>query len=402
MSGPAALEGVRVLDLADESALLATRILADLGAEVILVEPPGGSRARHRAPFLADRPGLERSCVHLYHNANKRSLVLDRGAPPGRALFERLIERADVLVETAPPARAAELGLDAAALRARNPGLIQVSVTPFGHSGAWVARSANDLVAGAAGGLAWVSGDPADPPLQGAGNPSYAMASLAAATGVMIALAARERDPAREGAHLDVSLQEATAMAVMQTSNPTLYTWQGVIPCRPGLSSALRCQDGEWVAFTPRPDRFAGFLAWVREAGIESELGPDDWPHARIGAPAEGNPVMAATRALAASHTRERFIERAHAADLMCLPVADFPYLESHAHFVENRQFVRVEHDALGESLGFVRSPVAAMARGIELRRAPTLGEHTRELLGELGLREGELDALAARGVIAP
>ncbi len=388
MSSARPLDGVRVLDVCDESALLATRVLADLGADVLLVEPPGGSRARRLAPYLDDVPGLERSCVHLHHNANKRSAVIDLETEAGRAAFHGLIARADVVVETAASSRAAALGLDPAALRAANPRLIHVSVTPFGREGPWRDRRANDLVAGAAGGLAWVSGNVDEPPLQGAGMPSHAMASLAAATGVLIALAARDRDPDGAGAHLDVSLQEATAMAVLQTSNPAFYVWQGVVPRRPGMSSALRCRDGEWVAFTPRPDRFPAFLAWVRESGIESALRPEDWPWARIGAPQRGNPVADATQKLAERHARDEFLARAHAADLMCMPIADFPYLEAHPHLRENRVFREVPHDALGRALGFVESAVRATGE-IPIRRAPLLGEHTREVLAEIAREPG-------------
>jgi crotonobetainyl-CoA:carnitine CoA-transferase CaiB-like acyl-CoA transferase len=167
-------------------------------------------------------------------------------------------------------------------------------------------------------------------------------------------------------------------------------------PSRPAPGSASRAAS----AIT-RPDRFQSFLAWARDAGVETELGPDDWPHARIGAPAENNPVVAATRELASTHAREEFIARAHAGDLMCLPIADFRYMERHPHFLENRQFLEVQHERLGP-LGFVRSPVDAMAREIALRRAPALGEHSREVLRELGVDDRELERLRARGVIGP
>jgi crotonobetainyl-CoA:carnitine CoA-transferase CaiB-like acyl-CoA transferase len=381
MSAPRALDGIRVLDLADESAVLATRILADLGADVILVEPPGGSRARWLAPFLDNEPGPERSLVHQYYNANKRSLTLGASGPERAAQLHRLVASADVLVETAPPADAHELGLEPAALRAHNPGLIQVSVTPFGRSGEWRERRANDLVANAAGGMLWLSGEPGDPPVHGAANPSFTMASLAAATGVILALAARDRDPAHRGTHLDISLQQATAMAVVQTANPTIFAWRGLVPGRPGLSAALRCRDGEWVGFVPRPDRFQGFVEWVREAGVETPLGADDWPWARVGAPSQGNPVARATRELADRLTREEFMERAFALDLLCLPITDFPYMERHEHFATNEQFFELEHESLGRRLGFVRSPVDALERDIPIRRAPLLGEHQAELL---------------------
>ena len=188
-----ALEGVRVLDLADESAALAGRILADLGADVLKVEPPAGGRTRHRAPFLDDIPGLQRSFFHLYHDANKRSVVVDRETAAGTTRFRALVERADVLLETVRPAEREAQGVAHAVLRDWNPRLIHVSVTPFGPDGAWRDWRANDLVAGASGGLTWLCGDPGHPPLQGSANPSYTMASLAAATGAMVALSARAR-----------------------------------------------------------------------------------------------------------------------------------------------------------------------------------------------------------------
>ena len=176
---PPPLHGVRVLDCTDESAAMAGRILADLGAEVVLVEPPEGSRTRRLAPFLGDVAGIERSCVHQYLNANKRSVVV-RGADE----FRRLAATADVVLHNGR----VELG-------AKNPGLIDVAVTAFGPTGPRAAWKATDLTAGAAGGLVWLCGERRDPPNHGSANPSYTMASLAAATSVLLALRARDRDP---------------------------------------------------------------------------------------------------------------------------------------------------------------------------------------------------------------
>lgn len=119
-----------MLDLADESAVLATRLLADLGADVILVEPPvDGSRARQLAPFLDAERGVERSFHHLYHNANKRSITLDITRPEGADLLRHLAAASDVLVETARPGAMDELGLGYGSLEARNPSLIYIAET---------------------------------------------------------------------------------------------------------------------------------------------------------------------------------------------------------------------------------------------------------------------------------
>jgi len=389
-----ALQGIRVLDLADRSAALTGRILADLGAEVILVEPPAGNPIRRHGPFLGGVAGPDRSYAHLYFGANKHSVVLDLDDAADRDRFRALAATADIVLDTERPGRLETLGLGHDVLRAANPGLIQCSVTPFGLHGPWRHRTATDLVAGAAGGLVWLSGEPRGMPVQGGADPSYAMASLTAASAISIALHQRRtgghdpggHDPGGHGSgvHLDVSLQEATALAVMQSATPTLWTWQHRIPRRPGLSGALRCADGGYVALLVRPDRFENFLAWADRVGIDHGMTAEDWAWSRLDAPRAGNPVTATTKALADVLTRDEFAAGALEADIVCLPVLGFDDLARHEQFTTNEQFLTVHHDALGAALGFVRSPVDAMADGVEFRRAPLLGEH-QHLLDDPG-----------------
>lgn len=371
-----ALAGVRVLELADRSAALGGRVLADLGAEVILVEPPDGAPVRHEAPFLEDRPGVERAFAHLYLNTNKRSVVLDLDAPGDHTRFLSLVATADVLLDTQPPGRLEALGLGHAALRAVRPALVQCSVTPFGLTSPWRDRKANDLVAGAAGGLIQVSGEPDGIPMQGGAHPSYIMAGLAAASAITVALHQRDfGNGGGAGAHIDLSLQEATALTVMQTAWPAQWPWQGRIPARPGLSAALECRDGKYVNLLVRPDRFRGFIAWADAVGVPHDMTADDWHWARLDAPRRNNPVTALTRRLAEALTRDEFVAGALEADIICLPVLDFPDLEREPQYRENDQFFELEHEVLGVPLGYVRSPVDAMADGVTFRRAPLLGE---------------------------
>ncbi len=382
-----ALRGVRVLDLADRSAALAGRILADLGAEVILVEPPSGNSIRHLAPFLDDAPGVERSFAHQYLNANKRSLVLDIEADDDRRRFLDLVATADVVIDTERPGRLSELGLGHEALQAVAPGLIQVSVTPYGLDGEWRDRSATDLTSGASGGLIWVSGEPRSTPIQGGSNPSYAMAGLTAASATTIALTSRWRggDDATgwPGAHIDISLQEATAMAVMQTATPGQWVWHKRVPRRPGLSNALRCADGGYVGLLVRPDRFDEFLAWCDRVGIDHDMTSADWEWSLLSAPRANNPVAEATLALSRALSRDEFAAGALEADLVCLPVLSFDDLAGHEQYLVNEQFLTVDHEPLGRELGFVRSPADAMADGVTIERAPTLAEH-QAMLDEL------------------
>lgn len=377
-----ALKGVRVLELADRSATLAGRILADLGAKVILVEPKSGCATRHEGPYLGGEPDPERGFAHLYFNTNKTSVVLDPKQPNDRDSWQRLIATADVLLDTLTPGLLDGLGFSHSSLRGINPCLIQCSVTPFGLFTPWRGYRANDLIAGAAGGLIQVSGAPDGLPMQGGANPSYMMAGLAAASAVLIALHQRDFTGSGSGVHINLSLQETTALAVMQTACPTQWSWFKRIPARPGLSAAMPCRDGKYVSLLVRPDRFREFLAWGDETGIEHGMTEADWRWARLDAPRRNNPVTALTLALGEALNRDEFLAGALRADIICLPVLDFPDLEKEPQYAVNEEFSTLHHERLNTSLGYVRSPVGAMADGVEFRRAPMLGEHQQLLEG--------------------
>ena len=383
------LTGTSVLDLADEPAVFAARILADLGADVIRVEHPSGGRVRGLAPFLNDEPGVERSYYHLYHNANKRSVALDIESEPGRESLKLLAARSDVLLETQQPGRMAELGLGYEELSKLNPGLIHVSVTPHGQDGPWKDRNGNDLTAAASSGLMFVAGQTYDPPTVAGGDQSFKMASFAAASGVMIALYGRRSDPEGAGTHISVSVQEAASMAVCQTSNANHFTWRGDIPQRPGMTRGVfECADGGWVTLNVSPDKVRAFLAWVEEEGIETDVVAD-----AILIQTRGTlllPEMLDLSAqLAARLKREDFMEKAWALDMMSLPVMDFPDLAECEHLEVTDQFFAVWDDPLSASLGFCRSPVDVFAEPISVTRAPLLGEHTEEVFAELGIGMG-------------
>lgn len=373
-----ALSGVRVLDLADRSAALAGRVLADLGAEVTLVEPTGGNSIRHLQPAISGVDPPEASFAHQYFNANKQSVVLDVAAESEQ--FLRLVAQTDVVIDSERPGLLTSIGLSHQVLRAVNPRLIQCSVTPFGLYGEWRDRKGSDLVAGAAGGLVWLSGERNGVPVQGGADVSYAMAGLIAASAVSIALHQRDHSGRGSGVHIDVSLQEAAAAAAMQTATPSNWTWFNRIPRRPGLSAALRCADGGYVGHMIRPDRFAKFLAWADRQDIDHGMTIDDWALSRLDAPRKDNPVAATTLALAAKLSRDEFFAGALEADLICLPVLGFDDHENIDQYLINEQFFTVEHAAVGADLGFVRSPVDGMSEPIVIRPAPLLGADQRLL----------------------
>ena len=247
-------------------------MLADLGAQVTLIEPPGGNSIRHQAPFIDDQPSPERSYQHLYFNVNKRSVLLDWRTEAGLDRLRALATSSDILIETHQPGE-----FPVAEVRAANPHLIVVSASPYGQQGPKSGWRATDLTATAAGGLLQISGERDDPPVHGSAYPGHTMTGLTVASSAMTALHGRDRTPGQPGAHIDISMQEATSFQVVQTSNPCVWRWRGEAPYRPALSQAIRCADDRWMGCNISPNKLPAFIAMLDEAGVEHDLDPDNW-----------------------------------------------------------------------------------------------------------------------------
>ncbi|HWO94176.1 MAG TPA: CoA transferase, partial [Dehalococcoidia bacterium] len=206
---PRPLQGLQVLELADEMGVYAGKLLADAGARVIKVEPPGGSAMRHRGPYLNDDPGPDRSLYFAFYNTGKESVTLDLGDEDDREVARRLASQADVVIDGMGLGRLASAGLSYEALRGDNPGLIWLQITPFGPDGPWASYKTSDLVALALGGPLFDCGydDHSIPPIRGGGNQGYAIVSNLAMCAVMVALLWRQQSG--EGQHIDLSMHDA-------------------------------------------------------------------------------------------------------------------------------------------------------------------------------------------------
>ncbi len=283
-----ALSGIRVVDLATERAELAGRMLADLGAEVIRVEPPGGAASRRLPPFDGDA-----SLWWEAYARGKRSAVLDLAAPGDRGRLAELAASADVLVESFDPGALDALGLGYAALSARNPGLVYVSVTPYGQSGPDAATPATDLTLEAAGGLVSLQGDRDRPPVPVGFPQAFLHAGAQAAADAVIALVERERSG--RGQHLDVSAQAAVVWTLMNATGyppntganpPSTCEFRAGPPFEilPGLvvPLAFRCADGDGVSNFGLPQigwkTLHRMMRWAESAGaLPPELRGLDW-----------------------------------------------------------------------------------------------------------------------------
>ncbi len=280
--GPGPLAGVRVLDLATDRAELAGRILADLGADVLKAELPGGAKARTLAPFDAAGASLYWAAVGI----GKRSVVIDYTTAAGRDAVRALAAEADLFIESDGPGVMTAYGLGDATLRAANPSLVYVSVTPYGQDGPYAHRPATDLTLEAAGGLLGLQGDGDRPPVP-VGYPQASFHGGAqAAADAIIALCERERSGL--GQHLDVSMQAAMEWTLMNASgyppntggDPPNHGANRAAPAAelvPGvvMPSIWPCADG-WMQMTVTLGglgaRTLGNL--VRLIAAEGELSP--------------------------------------------------------------------------------------------------------------------------------
>lgn len=404
---PAALAGLRVLDLAGPMGVYCGKLVADLGADVIRIEPPEGDRSRDLAPFYQDEPGLERSLFHWHFNANKRGATLDLGQADGRALFHRLAARADVVIETFQPGYLAGLGLGYADLERANPRIILTSITPFGQTGPYADYLGEELIGQASGGLLWMCGWPDRPPVMMGGWPSLHQASAEAAAGALLAL--EFRDQTGEGQHVDVSVQAAMPLSLM-ASMPEYYALGVLRQPRVGdfhgtaLNGMFACSDGYLdIRFRGRPGQWANLVAWLAEEGLVDDLGEEKWRDAAFRRqPDSARHIDEVFQGLVARLTREEAMDLLQRKGLEVGAVYTAEDILRDPQLQARGFFVDVEHPELGRAFTYPGGPYSLSETPWRLRRrAPLLGEHNAEIYGgELGLSASEMEALRGRRVI--
>jgi crotonobetainyl-CoA:carnitine CoA-transferase CaiB-like acyl-CoA transferase len=390
MQFPGVLDGVRVLDLADEPGVYCGKLLADMGADVIKVEPPAGAAMRRIGPFFAEentgtgRSDCNRSLFFWHYNTNKRSVIIDLKTAEGSAIFLRLAATADIIIETAAPARLEALGLGYATLAACNPRLVVVSITPFGQTGPHRDFRGSDLVAQALGGMVYVNGFEHEPPLQGVGLQAYHCASIYAAIGTMLALLARQSSG--HGQWIDVSLQECVAASVEHATS--FFHQDGTIAERHGSLHwtrsfrVARCQDGYAVHCTLGD--WTSLIEWVNAEGKAQDLLEPVWQdfnHRR-------DHCVHLFDVLDEWAKEYRVAELVEGAQLRRLPYAAVlpPEALRHAPQLQQRGFFTpVRHEELGKTFTYPGAPYVFSRTPWRIRRRPPfVGEHNHEVLAEI------------------
>ena len=396
-TGRSALEGIRVLDVTQVMAgPFCAMQLCDMGAEVIKVEPPGGDSTRR----MAGSSGVESAGFNAV-NRGKRGIVLDLATARGQDVMRRLLAATDILVENYRPGVMRRFGLDYATLAPDHPTLIYASISGYGQTGPDAAKGGFDLIAQGVSGLMSVTGEPGRPPMK-VGVPLTDLgAALFALTGILAALHYRDRTGL--GQHIDTSLVEAgIALSVWEAAE---YFGHGIAPEPLGSAhrmvapyQAIRCADG-YITLAGGTDRLFQRLCSV--------LGHQEW----ITAPDFANDTLRVRNratlierieAMTTREPRAHWIARFDEAGVPCGPINDYQQTFADPQVRERGMVVSVEHPTLGP-LRTLGSPIKMSATPpVTARRAPLLGEHTREVLREAGYGEAEIKEVIVEAGLAP
>jgi formyl-CoA transferase len=390
-----ALEGIRVIDLTQVMAgPTCTMLLADMGADVIKVEPPEGETTRGMEPLL--RPGL--SAAFLAVNRNKRSLTLDLKRARGVEAFARLVATSDVLVENYRPGVAARLGIGWDTLRDVNPRLVYGSISGFGQTGPYAERGGYDLVAQGMSGIMSVTGHEGGSPVK-VGVPIADLgAGLFGVFGILCAL--RARAVTGRGQYVDTSLYEA-GVALSQWE-ATEYWCTGNVPRRLGTAhrlnapyQAFRASDRHFTVgasndkLWPLFASLLGLEHLVRDARFDTLAG-------RLAHRAELEQLI---EAVTITKPRAHWLDRCEEAGIPAGPINTVPEAHADPQAQARGMVQELDHPdagrirALGNPVKLSRSPARVRTA------APRLGEDTRTVLAALGYTDAAIDALADEGV---
>lgn len=401
-----ALAGRRVLDLSDEKGVYCTKLFADMGADVIKIEPPGGARERWFPPFWKDEPGENRSLFFLYMNTNKRGITLDLFHPSGKELFLKLAKGADLIVDTSQPETLDHLGLGFETLQTQHPELVLTSITGFGQTGPHRHYHTSDLVSNAMGGSLYVVGEEADPPVSLAGSQAYVMASTTAAASSMVALL--HASATGRGQHVDISIQESV-LAVTSIAGVGKWLDDGIVPKRYGSalfasvpSGAYPCRDGKIYLMINRPLHWEALAQWIHEVTGNKEV-LDPMFH---GPSSKRQPYRELLdlfiSELSQGFSVEEFYREGQRRHLATSPINTAETVSQDAHLAARNFFVTPENSVTGENLTYPGAPYKLEKTPWRLQRsAPGLGQHNPDVFcDELGLSLDQLLEFQNMGVI--
>jgi benzylsuccinate CoA-transferase BbsE subunit len=420
------LSPYRVLDLTNERGLICGKLFGDLGADVIKIEKPGGDPARNIGPFYHDIPDPEKSLYWWAFNINKRSITLNIETADGQAIFKKLLEGADVVLESFDVGYMEKLGLGYSVLAQINPQVIMTSLSGFGQTGPYKDYKAPDIVIWALGGEAYLTGDPDRGPLSPSFPIAYTVAgAMQAAIGTMVALF--HRGITGEGQQVDVSGQ-LSLVPFLGPEPPALWEQDGTAIARQGrllrryqgscaggkaawVDAPLlyECKDGDisFVAFAGpgMGESTAALTRWIASEGMVGEtLGAVDWMEFEWQTVSQDvvDEITKDFNRFFKAHTKAELFEGAQERNIMFYPVFTPKDLLEFHQLAARNYWVKVEYPEVGAAITYPGPFVEAVGEpGAENRRAPLIGEHNEEIyLGELGLSRHDLSILKQAKII--
>ena len=414
------MAGYRMLDLCNERGVLCGKIFADMGAEVIKVEPPGGDAARALPPFYKNEVNPEKSLFWFAYNAGKKSVTLDPITAEGQAVFRDLVKASDFVVESFPVGYLDSLGLGYEALSRLNPRIILTSLTPFGDTEPGRGQQADDLVLWATGGMMAIMGERDRPPVRMNLLQSYFHASAEAAVGTMTAHYPRELTG--EGQHVVVNMQACIVWTLMnEQAYPLLHgnsvQRNGVFVGSEGMRqrTVFPCKDGHitlLLAGGPLAFSLRAFVKWMDEKGMAplwmvekdwSMWGPATFMNAKgEEVQKEIDAIESAVTHFLMTMTKAEIYAEALKRRILLAPVSTVADITASEQLAARNFFVPIVHEDLGAPILYP-GPFAKLSETplSVAGRAPHVGEHNNEIYGGLlGYNKERLLALRAMGAI--
>ena len=410
------LNHCRALDLTDNKGYLCGKVLADLGVDVIKIEPPGGDPTRNQSAFWDNDPDPEKSLTWYAYNSDKRGITLDIETADGQALFKKLVKTADFVIESYAPGYLDDLGLGYEALCEVKKDIIVASITPFGLKGPYSQYKYSDLIVMGMSGTLYMTGESNEPPVQMSMPQAGMHAGADAAVGIMVAYYNREKTG--EGQQVDVSMQQSAAW-FQANAIPAWELNQKILPragaFRAGTSAdsvAQRqvwpCKDG-YVFFNILGGKtgaktLRGLTGWMDEEGMATAfLKGMDWDNFDMFTVSKDimdqitNPIYD----FFLTHTRKELLKGAVPRLVSIGPLFSMQDLIEDESLQTREFWTQIDHPELGTRITYPKQFVHSSESSCITRlRAPLIGEHNAKIYGDLGLSKEDLTTLKQAGII--
>jgi crotonobetainyl-CoA:carnitine CoA-transferase CaiB-like acyl-CoA transferase len=413
----AALAGCRVLDLTTPLGHLCGKLLGDVGADVIKIEPPSGDAGRFRSPSYPDASGASQSLFWLAYNNNKRGITLNLETGDGRNILARMAQQADILIESWPPGYMDSLGIGFQRLAAENRRLIYTAITPFGQTGPYREFQGDDLEIMALSGVMSLTGHPGRTPLRISLSQSEAWASLYGAMGTLTAYHYRQQSG--RGQFVDVSAQ--AACVILCAHAPWFWDYNREIPCREGEFMTGRTITGaKFRTVWPCRDGYLTFIIYGGPAGQKTNRALTEWMDTEGGAPdfmkqknwdefdvatitqPEVDRMEEAIGKFFSGLTKQEFLQGGVQRGMLGYPISSADDILADPQLEAREFWQTLQQPGIEKPLRFP-GPFAKFSEMecVVRRAAPLLGEHNSEILGrELGFSPEELQRMREARII--